>query len=62
MKTSKSAAKRMKITKTGKVFRLQESAQHLARKKSKRRLKLAGRKSQVAAADIKRLKRLMPYL
>lgn len=62
IKTVKSAAKRIvKITPRGKFLRLKISTQHLARKKSKRSKKEALKKLKVAKADLKRIKRLVPY-
>lgn len=63
IKTVKSAAKRIKkITKNGKIIRLEMSAQHLARRKSKRAKAKANNPTSVHATDAKRIKSLVPYL
>lgn len=63
LKTYKAAAKRFKITGTGKVMRTKGGKSHLRRRKSPRS------KSQLAemhpvgnAAEAKRVRRLAPYL
>ncbi len=62
LKTIKSAQKRIaNITGTGKAMRLKMSAQHLAPGKSRRTLKSTKMLLQVSGADIKRLKRMLPY-
>jgi len=62
LKTIKTAQKRIAtITGTGKAMRLRMSAQHLAPGKSKRSLKSTKMLLQVSGADIKRLKRMLPY-
>lgn len=63
IKTVKSAAKRIaRITKNGKVMRLGMSAQHLARRKSKRARKNAYNQSPIKEVDVKKIRRLVPYL
>lgn len=62
LKTVKSASKRIaKITKSGKILRFKISAQHLARKKSKRTKKEAKKKLAISKADLRKIKRLIPY-
>lgn len=62
LKTVKSAAKRIQtITGSGKAMRLKMSAQHLTPGKSKRALKTTKMLVPVSKADIKRIKRLLPY-
>lgn len=62
LKTYKTAAKRIQtITGTGKAMRLTMSSQHLTSGKSKRALKTTKMLVQVSRADIKRIKRLLPY-
>jgi large subunit ribosomal protein L35 len=63
IKTVKSAAKRIsKITKNGKIMRLEMSAQHLARRKSKRAKAKANNQAVVHSTDSKKMKRLVPYI
>ncbi len=60
-KTHRGAAKRFKLTKTGKVKRSAAYKRHILTKKSPKR-KRRLRKSQLAsAAETPRLKRMMPY-
>lgn len=62
LKTVKTAAKRIQnITGTGKALRLRMSAQHLAPGKSKRSLKSTKMLVEVSKADVKKLKRMLPY-
>ncbi|MEK7143053.1 MAG: 50S ribosomal protein L35 [Patescibacteria group bacterium] len=61
LKTVKSAQKRIKITRQGKILRRQLSAQHLTQGKSKRVRRAAGKLSQIAQADKKKIKKLVPY-
>ncbi len=62
LKTVKTAAKRIQnITGSGKAMRLVMSAQHLTSGKSKRALKGTKMSVQINRADIKRLKRMLPY-
>ena len=59
MKTHKGAAKRIKVTGSGKLRREQAGKRHLNEKlSSKRRRKLSG-STDVAKADVKRAKRLL---
>ncbi len=63
IKTVKTAAKRIsRITKNGKIMRLQMSAQHLARRKSKRAKQNANNQVIVNQSDAKNIKKLVPYL
>ncbi|HEY1074841.1 MAG TPA: 50S ribosomal protein L35 [Patescibacteria group bacterium] len=62
LKTNKTASKRIaNITGTGKAMRLKMSAQHLAPGKSRRTLKNSKFLLPISGADIKRMKRLLPY-
>jgi large subunit ribosomal protein L35 len=59
MKTDKGAAKRFKITGSGKLRRRQAFHSHLLEKKSSVRTRRLGRETDVAAADRKEVKRLL---
>ena len=61
LKTHKNAAKRLEFTGSGKLMRTKQLANHLRRNKSKRTQALFGSKLEVAAGDVKRLSRLIPY-
>lgn len=59
MKTHSGAKKRFKVTGTGKIRRLQVNNNHILEKKpSKRRRRLAGH-TDVAPADVARIKRML---
>ncbi|MEP0762736.1 MAG: 50S ribosomal protein L35 [Chloroflexota bacterium] len=63
IKTYKAAAKRFKVTATGKVMRTKGGKSHLRRRKSARTKRALARMHEVVAtADAKRVKRLAPYL
>ncbi|MBI2842085.1 MAG: 50S ribosomal protein L35 [Armatimonadetes bacterium] len=60
IKTNKTAAKRFKVTATGKILHGHTKLNHLMRKKTpsgQRRLTIEG---QVTGGDLKKIKRLMP--
>ena len=62
MKTNRGAAKRLKVTGTGKVMRRKAFASHILTSKStkrKRGLRLA---TGVDSANIKMVRKLMPYM
>lgn len=61
MKTNKQAARRFKITGTGKVMRTKGMKSHLRRKKSPRTKRMFDRMLEVSPADRKRIKQLLPY-
>jgi large subunit ribosomal protein L35 len=61
MKTNKQAARRFKITGTGKVMRAHGGKSHLRRTKSKRSRNMFDKMFEVSPADSKRIKRLLPY-
>ena len=62
MKTSRAAAKRFKVTGTGKLKRNKAYKRHILTKKStkmKRQLRQAG---IVDATNVKNMKKILPYL
>ena len=62
MKTHKGAAKRFRITRTGKVMRMKGSRGHNKQKKHKRTLRAQSRMHEVKnIGNQKRVKRLLPY-
>lgn len=62
IKTSKSAKKRIiNITKNDKFIRRGMSAQHLGRRKSKRTKSQAKKNYLISKANIKTIKKLLPY-
>jgi large subunit ribosomal protein L35 len=61
MKTNKQAARRFKITGTGKIMRTKGMKSHLRRRKAPRTKRMFDRMLEVAPADRARIKRLLPY-
>jgi len=63
LKTRKSVAKRIKITKTGKVLRRHQLAKgHLRSKRPKKKTREYRRILEVSKADRKKIKRMLPYV
>jgi large subunit ribosomal protein L35 len=63
LKTYKAAAKRFRVTGTGKIVRTKGGKSHLRRRTSKRSKRLLSRMLIVkSAGDRKRIKRMAPYL
>jgi large subunit ribosomal protein L35 len=61
LKTHKGAAKRFRLTATGKVKRGHSHARHILTKKSTKRKRLLDIDAMVADADEKPTKRMLPY-
>ena len=61
MKTKKAAAKRFKITGSGKVMHRQSGMNHLLSKKSARRKRRLSLDAQLRNKDAANAKRLVPY-
>ena len=61
LKTHKGAKARFKVTSTGKLLRRKRMLSHLRRKKPAKVRRLFDHKLAVEKADIKRIKRLLPY-
>ena len=62
IKTYKGAAKRFKLTGSGKLVRTKGGKSHLRRRRSKRAKKMYSRTLVVeSAGEVKRVKRLIPY-
>jgi large subunit ribosomal protein L35 len=59
MKTDRGAAKRVKVTATGRLRRRRAFRNHLLEKKSSTRTRRLGRETDVAAGDSKAMKRLL---
>lgn len=58
-KTNKSAAKRFKVTGTGKILRRKSHARHILTKKSRKRLRKLGARAQVSDADAQRIVKML---
>jgi large subunit ribosomal protein L35 len=62
LKTKKAVAKRIKITKTGKIIRRHQRGKgHLRVGKPKKKTHQYKRTLEVSKADRKKIKRLLPY-
>ena len=61
IKTNRSAAKRFKITKSGKVKRHQTGTRHLAASKTQKQKRQLAKSTLVHEADMDRIARLLPY-
>lgn len=61
LKTHKGAQARFYVTGTGKLMRRNCEISHLRRNMSKNAKRQIDRKTDVAQADVKRVKRLLPY-
>ena len=62
MKTKRAAAKRLKVTASGKLKRHSGWKSHLLEAKSPKRRRRLRQSSLISAADQPRLKKLVPYL
>jgi large subunit ribosomal protein L35 len=60
-KTKKAAAKRFKITGTGKILRAQSSRRHLLQSKSAKRKRQLAKAALVDKTDMARIKETMPF-
>jgi len=61
MKTHRGAAKRFKLTGTGKIKKAKAFKSHILEKKSPKRKRNLRKSGVVSAADAKKIKRLIPY-
>ena len=59
MKTDRGAAKRFKVTGTGKLMRRRAFKNHLLEKKSSTRKRRLGREAAVAGADAREVRRVL---
>ncbi len=62
MKTNRGAAKRFKCTGSGKIARRKAYASHILTKKSTKRKRGLRQSETVDSANLKGVKRLLPYL
>jgi large subunit ribosomal protein L35 len=61
LKTHKGAARRFRITGSGKVMRTKGGKSHLRRKKPKRVKRLYAETIPASPSDAKRIRKLIPY-
>lgn len=62
MKTHRGAFKRFKRTASGKLKRNRAFGSHLLQHKSSKRKRRIGQSDTVSVEDLKRIRRLLPYL
>jgi len=62
MKSHSGAAKRFKRTGSGKIKRSKANKQHILTTKTTKRKRHLRRPDEVAAADVPRIEKLLPYL
>ncbi|MGH9733486.1 MAG: 50S ribosomal protein L35 [Candidatus Acidiferrales bacterium] len=61
LKTHRGAAKRFKISSTGKVMRMHSGKRHLLGTKSPRRMRKLGKAVEVNPADVPNVRLALPY-
>ena len=61
LKTNKAAAKRFKITKSGKWKKRSAGRGHLLGKKTRKSKRKLRQSSYVSSVDLKKIRRLLPY-
>jgi len=61
MKTNRSAAKRFSVTGSGKFKRRRQNLRHILTKKNAKRTRRLGQGTLVDAANVKAVKKLLPY-
>ena len=62
MKTSRAAAKRFKLTGTGKLKRAKAYKSHILTKKSTKRKRNLRQAAMADATNVKNMKKILPYL
>ena len=62
MKTSRAAAKRFKVTGTGKLKRFKAYKSHILTKKSAKRKRNLRKSAIVDCTNVKNMKKILPYL
>ena len=62
MKTTKSAAKRFKVTGTGKLKRFKAYKRHILTKKSPKTKRNLRKSAIVDSTNVKNMKKLLPYI
>jgi large subunit ribosomal protein L35 len=61
LKTNRSAAKRFKITKSGKIKKGSSGRGHILGKKTRKRKRQLRKNDYVSKVDEKKIRRLLPY-
>ncbi len=61
MKTKSSAAKRFKVTGTGKLMKMKAYKSHILNKKSAKRKRNLRKATEVDSSNVKQMRKIMPY-
>ena len=61
LKTHRGAAKRFKVTSTGKIMRRHSGMRHLLGTKAPRRMRKLGKAVEVNPSDVRHVRRALPY-
>ena len=61
VKTHRGAAKRFKVTATGKVLRMHSGKRHLLGTKAAKRMRRLKKLTKVNAADARNVRQMLPY-
>ena len=61
LKTKRSAAKRFKVTGTGKLMKMNANKSHILTKKSPKRKRRLRKAVEVDETNVKMMKRMLPY-
>ncbi len=61
LKTHRGAAKRFKVTSTGKIMRMHSGKRHLLGTKKPKRMRRLLKAVQVNHADVRHVRRMLPY-
>ncbi|HOE13463.1 MAG TPA: 50S ribosomal protein L35 [Candidatus Saccharicenans sp.] len=61
LKTNRAAKKRFKITASKKVLHKKANKSHILTKKSSKRIRQLGKKAELSPADLKKVKKMLPY-
>lgn len=61
LKTKRSAAKRFKVTGTGKLMKMKANKNHILNKKTTKRKRRLRKAVEVNETNVKMMKRMLPY-
>ncbi len=61
IKTKRAAAKRFKVTGTGKLMKMKANKSHILNKKSRKRKRRLRKAVEVDASNVKMMKSILPY-
>ena len=62
LKTKKAAAKRFKVTRTGKLKRMKAYKSHILTKKTTKRKRNLRKATMTDATNVKTMKKILPYM